>query len=153
VAQSQVARQTPWVNLSGATGSVPETPQQLVNAFGIPINTQLASGAGLGQSTTLTTPFPTNLQGLVPQVPPVTQYKLPQQVQCLTGQDANVSGFFMGGFLPHGGATICSNGTVSNTSNIRVVPFGGDIAAVSHLMQSAPPAKANPYTTSRFGVR
>lgn len=154
VGGSQVGPQTPWVNLAGATSGVPETPQQLASAYKIPIDAQLAGVSGLGSASNQITPFPTNLNGLVPKVAPVTKYKLPQQVECLTGDYANVSGFgATGGFLSHGGATVCSNGTIANTSNLKVVPFGGNIAAIQGLLNSAAPTakSTNPYLTARTG--
>lgn len=151
---TQVSQQTPWVNLSGATSTTPETPQQLASAYSIPIDSQLAGAAGLGSAGDQITPFSTNLNGLVPKVAPVTKYKLPQQVECLTGDYANVSGGgFTGGFLSHGGATVCSNGTISNTSNLKVVPFGGDIATIQGLLDRAAPAPkaTNPFLAAKIG--
>lgn len=151
---TQVSMPTPILHLSGATSSAPQTPQQLASAYNIPIDAQLAGASGLGSASNLITPFSTNLNGLVPKVAPVTQYKLPQQVECLTGAYANVSGGgATGGFLGHGGATICSNGTITNLSNIHVVPFGGDIAAVQGLLHKATPAPrtTNPFLTGRIG--
>ncbi len=151
---TQASMPTPILNLSGATSTVPETPQQLASTYQIPIDSQLAGTSGLGSAGNQITPFSTNLKGLVPTVAPVTKYTLPQQVECLTGAYANVSGGgATGGFLNHGGATICSNGTTTNLSNIHVVPFGGDIAAVQGLLQKAQPATTttNPYLTARIG--